>query len=256
MAFRDRTKMGGDRSTFTTTHWSVILEARTYDPARQREVLNHLMGRYWKPVYCYLRCKGYSNDAAKDLTQGFFERVVLGKHLIQKADPQKGRFRTFMLSALDRYEVSHHRATSRKKRCPRDEPFSLDVIEDCCMPPQSREMEPHELFTHVWASSLLDDILAEVKQGCLRDNLQIHWELFRSHVLEPIFQGGSAPMLRDLCRRFGVADEAKAGNMTITVKRRFQVAVRQRMRQYVNSDEQVDDEVRDLMRILSKGSAG
>jgi len=255
MASRDQTKMGGDRSDFTTTHWSVVLEAGTCDVVHQQEVLNHLLGRYWKPVYCYLRRKGYSNDAAKDLTQGFFERIVLGKHLIPQADPRKGRFRTFMLSALDRYVVSCHRATTRRKRRPKNELFSLDVFEDCRLPPQSKEMEPHELFTHVWASSLLDDVLVEVKRGCLRDDMQAYWELFRVHVLEPIMKGGSPPALRDLCRCLEIPDEAKAANMIVTVKRRFKVAVRQMMRQHVDSEEEVDDEIRDLMQILSRSCA-
>ncbi len=256
MAFRDQTKMGGDRSYFTTTHWSVVLEAGTHDVGRRQEAMNCLLGRYWKPVYCYLRRKGHSDDAAKDLTQGFFEEIVLGKQLIPQADPRKGRFRTFMLSALDRYVVSCHRARTRKKRCPKSELVSLDVFEDCGLPPQSKEMEPHELFAHVWAASLLDEVLEEVKQGCIRDGMQAFWELFREHVLEPITTGTSPPPLRDLCRRLGISDETKAANMIVTVKRRFQVAMRQMTRQHVDSDEEVDDEIRDLMQILSRGRAG
>ena len=255
MAFRDQTNMGGVQCLFMTTHWSVVLEAGTCDAARRQEVLNYLLGRYWKPVYCYLRRKGYSNEAAKDLTQGFFEQIVLDKHLIRQADPQKGRFRTFVLSALDHYLISCHRSATRKKRCPKSEPFSLDSLEEGSLPPQSKEMEPHEMFTYMWASSLLDGILAEVRQGCIRDHMQTYWELFRLHVLEPIVSGGPSPALRDLCQRLGVPGETKAANMIVTIKRRFQVAVRQAVRQHVDSEDEVDDEIRDLMEILSKGRA-
>jgi DNA-directed RNA polymerase specialized sigma24 family protein len=251
MASRDQTKMGGDRSAFMTTHWSVVLEAGAGDTAHRQNALDYLLGKYWKPVYCYLRRKGYSNDAAKDITQGFFEQIVLGKDLIRRADPQKGRFRTFMLSALDNFLVSCHRSATRSK----SELFSLDDLEDHNLAPQSREMQPCEVFTYMWASSLLDGVLTEVRLGCIRDNMQTHWELFHTHVLEPIANASSPPAMRDLCRRFGVSGETKAVNMIVTVKRRFQVAMRQAVRQHVDSESEVDGEIRDLMRILSNERA-
>jgi RNA polymerase sigma-70 factor (ECF subfamily) len=248
--------MGGNQCVFTTTHWSVVLDAGAGDAARRQEVLNYLLERYWKPVYCYLRRKGYSNDMAKDLTQDFFEEIVLSRHLIRRADPRRGRFRTFLLSALNNYLVSRYRAATRKKRCPAQGQFSLERLEEDGLPPQAEAMEPQEMFTYMWASALLDGILAEVRQGCVRDDMQVHWELFHVHVLEPIMKGGSSPGLAQLCRRLGVPDEAKAANMIVTVKRRFQVAVRQAVLPQVDSEDEVDDEIRELMKILSRGRAG
>jgi RNA polymerase sigma-70 factor (ECF subfamily) len=79
----DRTSMGGAETRFQRTCWTDILNAKTLDEPRRREVTNDLIKKYWKPVYCYLRRKGCSNEAAKDLTQGFFHEIVLGRDLIQ-----------------------------------------------------------------------------------------------------------------------------------------------------------------------------
>jgi len=68
----DKTTMGGSREMFQTTCWTEIISAKTTDQARQKLIINNLLSRYWKPVYCYLRRKGHSNESAKDLTQGFF----------------------------------------------------------------------------------------------------------------------------------------------------------------------------------------
>ena len=89
----DETHMGGSGSSFDTTRWTQILLAGGTPSAEGRMAMNVVVADYWKPVYSYLRRKGYPNERAKDLTQGFFAQVVLGRRLISRADPAKGRFR-------------------------------------------------------------------------------------------------------------------------------------------------------------------
>ena len=99
----DDTRIGGDGGRFPTTHWTVIDQVEPGNTAQSRLLIGRLVTDYWKPVYCYLRRKGYGNEEAKDLTQGFFQEVVLGRKLIERADSARGRFRTLVLTALDRY---------------------------------------------------------------------------------------------------------------------------------------------------------
>jgi RNA polymerase sigma-70 factor (ECF subfamily) len=221
----------------------------------QRAVIDYLIKKYWKPVYCYLRLKGYDNERAKDLTQGFFHEIVLGKQLIQKADETKGRFRTFLLTALDRYRISVHRCESAGKRHPKQTAISLEGFDEDCLPIASKEMKPDEAFTYVWSCELLDEVLAEVHQGCLKTGKEIHWKLFHAHVVEPITSGVKPPSIIELCKQFGIHSEEKASNMIVTVKRRFQTAISNRVRQHVDSDEEVMQEISDLMEILSRHSA-
>ncbi len=251
----DETSMGGSRSVFRTTHWSEIQKAKTWSKTRQRVIIDSLIRQYWKPVYCYLRLRGYDNERAKDLTQGFFHEIVLGKHLFEQADEKKGRFRTLLLRTLDRYRISVQRAEAAGKRRPKEAVASLDDFDEASLPVASKEMKPDEAFTYFWASALLDEVVAEVRQGCIRDNKQTHWDLFCARILEPTMSGEVPPPLQELCKRLNINSKTKASNMIVTVKRRFQRAIGARVRQHVNSDEEVAQEIRDLMEILSRNSA-
>jgi len=119
MSRENHTDIGGIREAFLTTHWSFIEAVGNGTEEREKAMIGLLLERYWKPVYCYLRRKGYKNEDAKDLTQGFFQEVVLGRELIQQADRSKGRFRTFLLTTLDRYLINMQKAQTAQKRMPR-----------------------------------------------------------------------------------------------------------------------------------------
>lgn len=243
----NKTSTGGGKSGFQTTDWNQIRKVRTLHKGRQREIIGNLIKEYWKPVYCYLIRKGYDNELAKDLTQDFFHEIVLGKHLIQRADKAKGRFRTFLLTALrnfaiDRNRVEHH---------PR-----LVSLEDFDEALPSQEMKPDEAFSHAWISLLLDRVIAEVERGCSQDGQEIHWNLFYGRVLKPIIDGTEPPSLPKLCRQLGIENRKnKASNMIVTVKRRFQRVLEECLRQLVESDSDIEDELNGLLRILTKGCA-
>lgn len=256
MQRHDKTSMGGPNERFEATRWTDILGARTDDDARRRQVLETILARYWKPVYCYLRRKGCGNEDAKDLTQGFFHEIVLGRGLLQQADRAKGRFRTFLLTALDRYATDVHRAATARKRRPEGGLVSLEGSDTAHVPEPAFEATPEEAFHYAWASALLDQVLTEVRDACQRGGKAVHWEVFRATVLAPIMEGVAARPLADLCAQHGIADERRASNMIVTVKRRFQDALRRHVRQCVESEEEVEEEIRDLMEILSQSRAG
>ena len=136
--------MGGPNHRFETTHWSEILSARTLVQARRREAIGAVLGRYWKPMYCYLRRKGHDNEEAKDLVQGFCLEIALGHDLIQQADPKKGRFRTFLLTSLSRYASNVLRAGSTRKRSPVGALLALEDVSENDMPEMFDEATPEE----------------------------------------------------------------------------------------------------------------
>jgi len=251
----DRTSMGGGRNVFLTTCWADIRNARTSNAVRQREAVGNLISSYWKPVYCYLRHKGYANASAKDLTQGFFDEIVLGRNLFERADETKGRFRSLLLTALNNYITSVYRHEAAEKRRPKDGVVSLEDFDDAPLAATSKAMSPDDAFTYVWASVLLQEVVAEVEQKCSIDGKYLHWQFFHARVLMPIMDGTEPEPLAGICKRLGNEDPAKAANMIVTVKRRFQAAIKDRVRRYVDSDEEVEQEIRDLMKILSKQCA-
>lgn len=255
MSQDERAETDTGRASFQTTRWTEIEEARTQDPDRRREILGTILARYWKPVYSYLRRKGCDHDDATDMVQGFFCEVVLNRGLVSQADRAKGRFRTFLLTALDRYSRSAWRARTARKRLPEGGVVSLDGSEALRTCLADDASTPDEAFNRAWAADLLDQVLAEVEVSCRDDGLLTHWEVFRSRLLRPIMENTDPPSLLEVCAENAVADEVTASNMIVTVKRRFQAALRRRVRELVDFEEQVDAEIRDLMASLSSHGA-
>ena len=248
--------MGGEGDVFQTTRWSGIRDAGTLDEQRRKLSVDNLIGKYWKPVYCYLRRKGYKNEIAKDLTQGFFHEVVLGRELIQQADQAKGRFRTFLLTALDRYVTSVYRKETAKKRLPKHGMIQLETAILSNIPKEQLQEPPEQVFNYAWASNLLDQVLVEVREEYCNTGMETHWEVFRIKVLDPILEDAEAPSFAEICRKYSIESESRASNMIITVKRRFGVVLRRCLRQFVQSDSDVEDEYSQLIEILSQGGAG
>jgi RNA polymerase sigma-70 factor (ECF subfamily) len=246
------TSIGGDQWSFQTTHWTAIEQVHSGHSPNAQILVGELLKTYWKPVYSYLRHRGYPNEEAKDLTQDFFQEVVLGRELIQRADKTKGRFRTLLLRALDRYLVSVHRKEMARKRIPKENLISLDEDGLDELPAVDSHLTSDEAFNCAWVSDLLDGMLREVKAECLRDGMAVHWHLFDERVLRPILEDRAFPSLAELCAAHDIDEATRASNMIFAVKRRFQSALRRHLRESVACDADVDEEMRDLQRFLAE----
>ena len=249
----DQTDMGGTGEVFLTTHWSLIEDIKSKDD-KDRALMDLLLNRYWKPVYCYLRHKGYVNEDAKDLTQGFFHEVVLNRNLVQRADQCKGRFRSFLLHALNQYLVNVQTAEHAKKRIPADKLVPLDMIDPAEVPQAISNLSPDDAYNYAWLSALLDEILSEVETKCCQDGMEIHWNIFHDRVVQCVLENVDSPSLVDICEKYGIEDEKKASNMNITVKRRFQAALMQYVRNTVTSETEVTEELEEIMQFLPESA--
>jgi RNA polymerase sigma-70 factor (ECF subfamily) len=249
----DRTDMGGTHEAFLTTHWSLIDNIQAGHD-KDRALIKLLLQRYWKPVYCYLRRKGFNNEDAKDQTQGFFHEVVLNRQLIQRSDQAKGRFRSFLLHALNQYIINQRAKQTATIRIPQDKLVSLESIDPSELPEDMSACEPDASYNYAWVSALLDQVLATVKQSCSEEGLQTHWEFFHARIVEPILTGEPVPPLSEICNRLGVEDARRASNMIITVKRRFREVLRKYIRNTVISTDQVEEELDEIIRFLPKSA--
>ena len=256
MARYEHTSMGGSIEAFLTTRWSVIDKIAADDDTPNHALINELLKKYWKPVYCFLRRKGYDNEQAKDLTQGFFQEVVLDRELIQRADQSRGRFRTFLLSALEQYLAGVHRKQTAQKRIPKDKLIQLEQIDPAELPEPVGELTPEESFNYAWISELLDKLLVEVEAKCRADDKTLQWQVFHDRVLQPILENTHAPSLTEICDRYGIENERKASNMIVTVDRRFQASLKRHLRRSVTGDADVDEELQELMKIFFRKGAG
>ena len=249
----DRTDMGGIHEVFLTTHWSLIGDIQAGHD-KDRALIKLLLQRYWKPVYSYLRRKGNNNEDAKDLTQGFFHEIVLNRQLVQRSDQAKGRFRSFLLHALNQYVINQKAKQTATIRIPQDKLVSLESVDPSELPQDMSVCEPDDSYNYAWVSALLDHVLTAVKQSCSEEGLQPHWELFHARIVRPILTGASAPPLSEVCIRLGVEDTRRASNMIITVKRRFREMLRRHIHNTVISREQVDEELDEIIRFLPKSA--
>src|SRR6187431_1344479 len=102
-------------AAFCTTQWTVVIRAGGEAAADSAAALERLCTAYWPPVYAHIRRRGHDAEAARDATQEFFLRLIEGDWL-RSADPARGRFRTFLLTCLNRFLVSEWRRSSSQKR--------------------------------------------------------------------------------------------------------------------------------------------
>ena len=249
--YSDKTSIGGLQEGFQTTHWSEIFGAKTTDDIRRNTIIDTLLRRYWKPVYCYIRRKGYNNEQAKDLTQGFFHDIVINSNLIRQADQTKGRFRTFLLTALDHYLIDEHRREKAKKYAPHGGFVALERDDLSGLTVDHSSMTPVQVFNYVWATEMIDHVISQVKRECYNTSKETHWNVFQAKILIPIINNQSSPSLKELCERYGIEDEAKASNMIITIKRCFRRTLLDHLRRYVRMDSEIEEEMNELFRIIS-----
>lgn len=249
--FHDKTTMGGKVEGFHTTCWTKIADIKTSDNAKEQLIINELLALYWKPVYCYLRHKGNNNEAAKDLTQGFFHEIVIGRGLIQQADKTKGKFRTFLLTALDRYTRDIHQKETSGKRMPTGKIYSLEEFDMPDMSVDIPDLSPEQGFHYAWITDLLDQVFSEVEQECHKTHKEIHWKVFSAKVLDPIIHNKKASSLSDLCAELGIDNESSASNMIITVKRRLRKALERNLERLSHSGKEIEEEINNLLAVFS-----
>ena len=250
---KDQTDMGGVRESFLTTHWSLIEGIKQHQD-KDQALISLLLERYWKPVYCYLRRKGYPNEEAKDLTQGFFHEIVLSRCMLERTDSSKGRFRSFLLYSLNQYLIDQKRKETSKKRIPNDKLVPLNISDPPILPQMILERSPEDCFSYAWKSDLIDRTVTEVQAECEKQGLQTHWYIFRDKVLLPTLKSEESQPMKVIGARYGIESESRAFNMLLTVKRHFKAALRRNVANTVLSEEDVDEEGRDLLKYFD-GSA-
>lgn len=246
----DWTGMGGVQEKFLTTHWSMLEELKGAEGATRRALMELLLERYWKPVYCYLRRRGHANEPAKDLTQGFFHEVVLNRGLFERANPSRGSFRSLLLHALRQYLADQQRRESAGKRIPPERLVHLEALDSVELPQFVAQLEPDESFNYTWKADLLERVLTQVRTDYMNQGMKTHWLIFRDRLLGPLLQDHEVPSMRELCTRYGLDKQAAVSHMLTTVKRHFQTVLRSHVRRTVLDGQSVEGELQDILRFL------
>jgi len=150
---------------FVTTHWSVVLQASNNDPSIAKAALAELFQAYWFPLYAYARRRGNDPDEAGDLTQEFFARLI-EKTWLSGIKPCGGRFRSFLLTAFNRFLANEYHRQNAARRGGGYTIVSLDQVdaeERYLQEPYTNET-PEKIFERRWALALLDQSLVRLNQ--------------------------------------------------------------------------------------------
>jgi RNA polymerase sigma-70 factor (ECF subfamily) len=242
-----RTEISGTGpGSFTSTHWSVVGQAAG-DSQQAREALETLCGKYWYPIYAFIRRRGSSHHQAEDLTQAFFAHL-LAKELVGKADRNQGKFRTFLLTALTHFLANEWDKQKALKRGGGHQIISLDetVAEGRYREEPALALTPEKLFERHWALALLEQALARLKQEHIEAGKA---ELFAK--VQPGLAGAPAADWFPQCARELQMSENALRVALHRMRRRFGQLVRKEIADTTASGVDVDDEVRHLLAALS-----
>lgn len=223
-------------SQFPETAWSMIDLACNEGKVGSREHMGCLLATYWQPMYAHLRYKGVGHQQAEDLVQEF-SLQILESDLLSIADPSRGKFRTLLLTALDRFAVSKFRFETAAKRAPASS-VSLDAAEmditTAAEPPVSAA------FDRAYALDVLAEVLAKMKEECEAAGEGTRWEVFESRVISPTLDNSDVPDYTTIATQLGFKDDKVAMNLLVTAKRQFTRILRKHVRDYVTRNPNVD----------------
>ncbi len=231
---------------FPLTHWSAVFAAGKEADANGESALAELCSLYWFPLYAFARRKGHQPADAQDLTQGFFAYLILTRLLV-KADPHRGRFRSFMLGCFGNFMASEKERAQAQKRGGGQFilPLDLQQAEARLAQEPSPAASPERLFERHWALAVLDAALAQLEAEFKKSG---RLALFEQ--LQPFLQGdGSGPSYIEVAQRLGTTE----GTIKVTVHRlrqRYRQLLRTVVSQTVDSPLEIDTELAYLRTVL------
>ena len=176
----------------------------------------------------------------------------MSRHLIQRADAHKGRFRTYLLTALQRYVANVHRDQTTRKRIPAGKLLPLDDALLNELPQVAEDLSCEESFNYAWVTNLLDWLIKEVEDDCRDRGMDMHWALFYERVLRPIIEDSKPLPLTRLCGKHGIEEPTRASNMIFAVKRQFRTKLKDYLRQSVAGTGHEHEEMMELTRFLAR----
>jgi len=235
-------------SHFQTTHWSVVLAAGQSDSPRRTEALEKLCRAYWYPLYAYVRQRGHGPEDAQDLTQEFLARL-LEKNWLADLDPHKGRFRSFLLTALNRFLINEYDRGQAAKRGGGRTFFSLDQAqaEGRYLHEPSTDETPERIFDRRWALAVLDQALAHLRAETSATGKSQQFELLNPFLSREAEAGEYTGVAEQLGLSVGAV-----GVAVHRLRQRYREVVREKVAQTLADAAQVDEEMRHLFAALRR----
>jgi len=161
-AFEDTSP--GQGQCFATTHWSMVVAAGHSSLPGAREALEKLCRGYWYPLYAFIRRQNYTPHDAQDLTQAFFASLLENRGL-RVADPERGRFRSFLLTRLKHFLSDERKKVNAQKRGGGQTIVSLEaeLAEERFGSEPATELTPEHIFDRRWAWTVMEQTVARLR---------------------------------------------------------------------------------------------
>lgn len=233
-------------SQFPTTRWTLVVAAG--DPHRKeaQSALVSLCENYWYPLYAYLRRRGYPADQAQDLTQEFFVRVLEGRYL-DRADPEKGRFRSFILTSLKFFAADEQdRQRAQKRGGGAVVPFEFSSGEERYQREPGHDETPERIFERRWVLSVLERVMEKLRDECVHHGRPENFERLKVFLL-----GQSEAPYAALAREMNTSE----GALKVAIyrlRKRYRDLFRQEIADTVADPAQVESELRYLAAVLTR----
>ena len=232
--------------SFETTHWSIVLAAGADDSSAARTALAALCETYWYPLYAYVRRRGASADDARDLTQGFLASL-LARRDFAHVRQDRGRFRAFLLASLQHFlanEAARQRARKRGGGLP-PLPLTFDDAEGRYRVEPVEPSTPESLYERRWALTVIDRVLARLREEWDEAGRAAEFDALKACLLGQGPAGGYV----GVAARLGTTEGA-VKTAVHRLRRRFQSGLRHDIAGTVSDPDEVDDEIRYLVRVL------
>ncbi len=233
------------RGRFAPTDWSVVARASGSGEGA-RIAFGELCQVYWYPLYAFVRRSGQTIEDAEDTVQEFM-RWLLERHVVERADPGRGRFRTFLLAALQQFVARQRRHEGRAKRRPAFSIISIDAVgaERRYQLESRRELSAAQTFEHYWARTVIERATLRMRREAERKG-----QVDRFDRLSSLLAGESRGAVTRVSQELGVSE----GGVRVAVhrlRRRFAEVIRDEVGQTVDVAEAVEDELRQLLSALN-----
>jgi RNA polymerase sigma-70 factor (ECF subfamily) len=238
---------GGGR--FPTTHWSLVARAGQDATEPKRQALGELLVRYLPALRAHLVYgKRLAPEDADDLLQEFVAAKILEKELIGRADAQLGKFRTFLLTALDRFLIDRLREQTARKRSPAG--GELRALGDLA---DQLPAEQHcDAFDLAWAHNVIEETVRLMRTECETSDRMDVWGVFECRLLGPILNAVEPVEYDELVGRFGLQSPSQASNLLITAKRMFARLMHAVVGEYALGSAEIESEIGELMEVFGR----
>jgi len=223
-----------------------VLAAGRQNSTQSAEALERLCRAYWYPLYAYVRRRGYGPEDAADGTQSFFARL-LERDLLLRASPQRGRFRSFLLTALQNFLADEHDRASARKRGGGLPPISLDALDGearYALEPADAAA-PDKLFERRWATTVLETAWTRLEaEFTAEGKVDLFRELRRFNSAQE-----NAPSYAEAADHLGMPENT-VKSLVHRLRRRYRTLLRAVIAHTVADPSEIDEEIRYLMRVL------